>query len=171
MLSKKIQDALNHQISEEAYASHYYLSMASWLENSGLPGSAKFLFLNAAQESEHLMKLFHYVNEAGGRALVGAVKEPPPSFKSILDVFEQVVAHEQYVTKTISNLVDQCMQEKDYSTFNFLQWYVAEQHEEERKLKLILDLIRLNGIEGRGLFLVDKEIGKMADDEKAKKSS
>ena len=171
MLSKKIQDALNLQISEEAYASHYYLSMASWLETSGLPGSAKFLYWNATQEQEHLMKLFHYVNEAGGHALVGAVKEPPQKFKSILDVFELVVEHERYVTKTISNPVDQCMQEKDYSTFNFLQWYVAEQHEEERKLKLVLDLIKLTGIEGRGLFLVDKEIGKMVDPQQAKKSS
>ncbi|MGH7198712.1 MAG: ferritin [Candidatus Omnitrophota bacterium] len=171
MLSKKIEDALNNQIAEESYASHYYLAMASWLETSGLPGSAKFLYLNSAQESDHLMKLFHYVNEAGGHALIRAVKEPPQKFKSILDVFGLVVEHEQYVTKTINTLADLCAQEKDYSTLNFLQWYVAEQHEEERKLKLILDLIKLTGIEGRGLFLVDKEIGKMVGEEQAKKSS
>ena len=163
MLSSKLQMALNRQIANEAYASHYYLSMASWCDKSGLVGSAKFLYAHSEQENQHMMKLFSYVNDAGGHAMVQAVKEPPLKFKSISDVFTKVLEHERLVTKNINGLVDLCLKEKDYSTFNFLQWYVSEQHEEERLFNSILDLIKIAGVEGRGLFLIDKEIEKRAD--------
>ncbi len=162
MLPKKIQSALNKQISEEAYASNYYLSMASWCDREGLRGSAGFLYLHADQEKAHMMKLFHYVNEAGGHAIAPQIKEPPQEYKSVSNVFELTLKHEQTVTRLINELVELCLEEKDYSTFNFLQWYVAEQHEEERLFKSILDLIRIAGLEGRGLFLVDKEVGNIA---------
>ena len=164
-----MQKALNDQIDHEAYASNYYLAMASWCEMAGLPGSAKFMYAGSQQESEHKMKLFKYANEAGGHAIVSEVKEPPHTYKSLANVFELVLKHERHVTKLITKLVDDCLKEKDYSTFNFLQWYVAEQHEEERRLKLIFDLIQLAGVEGRGRFFIDKEIGKIADREAAKK--
>lgn len=160
MLSVKVQSALNQQIAEEDYAAHYYLAMASWCDKSGLSGSSKFLYAHAEQEKQHMMKLFKYVNDAGGHAIVQAVKEPPAKFKSISNVFELTLAQEKNVTKSINALVDLCLSEKDYSTFNFLQWYVAEQHEEERLLNSILDLIKIAGVEGRGLFLIDKEIEK-----------
>lgn len=163
MLSTKIQSALNQQVAEEDYAAHYYLAMASWCDKSGLQGSAKFLYAHAEQEKQHMMKLFKYVNDAGGHALVQAVKEPPAKFKSISNVFELTLAQEKHVTKSINSLVDLCLSEKDYSTFNFLQWYVAEQHEEERLLNSILDLIKIAGVEGRGLFLIDKEIEKRSE--------
>ena len=162
MLSVKIQDALNRQINDENYASHYYLSMASWCNKHGLQGSSKFLYVHSEQERTHMMKLFHYVNDAGGHALVSAFKEPPHDFKSISDLMELVLKHEQHVTKSINHLVETCLAEKDYSTFNFLQWYVAEQHEEERLFTSVLDLIKITGVEGRGLFLIDQEIGKLA---------
>ncbi len=163
MLSNKIQDALNKQIGEENYASHYYLSMASWCDKNGLHGSARFLYVHAEQERTHMMKLFRYVNDAGGHALVGALKEPPHDFKSLSDVMELVLKHEKQVTQSINTLVESCLSEKDYSTFNFLQWYVAEQHEEERLFMSILDIIKIAGTEGRGLFFIDKEIAGLAD--------
>jgi ferritin len=160
MLSAKMVKALNNQISEEVYASHYYLDMASWCDKSGLRGSAAFLYAHAEQERQHMLKLFHYVNDAGGHAVVQAVKQPSGNYKSISDIFGAMLKHERFVTKCINDLVEICLEEKDYSTFNFLQWYVAEQHEEERLLNSILDLIKIAGVEGRGLFLIDKEIEK-----------
>jgi ferritin len=165
MLSKKMEEALNNQVSKEAFASHYYLSMASWCDTNGFRGSAVFLYVNSESERMHMMKLFKYVNDAGGHGLMSAVEEPSHRFKSVANVFELVLEFEQKMTKSINNLVDICLEEKDYSTFNFLQWYVAEQHEEERVLKYILDLMKIAG-EGRGIFLVDKEIGKMAEAER-----
>ncbi len=161
MLSKKIEKALNDQIASENYASHYYLSMASWCDKSGLHGSAGFLYGHADQERIHMMKLFHYVNDAGGHAQVSCAKEPPLTFKSLQDVFNLVLKNEQLVSSQINRLVDLCLTDSDHSTFNFLQWYVSEQHEEELLFTRILDLIKITGLEGRGLFLVDKEIGNM----------
>jgi len=162
MLSDKIQNALNKQVGKENDASHCYLSMASWLDNSGLHGSARFLYEHAEQERGHMMKLFRYVNDAGGHALVQAVEEPAHAFQSLSEIMGLVLKQEQSVTESINALVGVCLSEKDFSTFNFLQWYVAEQHEEERLFKSINDLIRIAGADGRGLFLIDKEIGKMA---------
>jgi ferritin len=163
MIADKIQGALNRQIAEENYASQYYLAMASWCGKHGLQGSSKFLYLHASQEREHMMKLFRYVNDAGGHARVSAVQEPPAEFKSISNVMELVLEHERRLTSAINTLVETCLSEKDYSTFNFLQWYVAEQHEEERLFTSILDLIKITGTDGRGLFLIDKEIGKLSE--------
>jgi ferritin len=166
MLSDKIQGALNRQINDENYASHYYLSMASWCSKKGFQGSAQFLYSQAEQEREHMMKLFRYVNNAGGHALVSALKEPPSEYKSVSAIMELVLKHEQHVTKSINTLVETCLAEKDFSSFNFLQWYVAEQHEEERLFTSILDLIKITGVDGRGLFLIDHEIGKLANKSK-----
>ena len=163
MLSDTLQNALNKQIAEEAYASDYYLSMASWCEVKGLPGTASFLYDHALKEREHMMKLFRYVNAAGGHALLQKGEQALDKFKSLLNVLELVLEHEISVTACINKLVDVCLKEKDYSTFNFLQWYVAEQHEDERLLKSLLDLIKMAGTEGRGLFLVDHEIGKLTN--------
>lgn len=163
MLSKKMQTLLNDQIRDENFASHTYLAMASWCDKQALRGSAAFLYRQSAQEKEHMMKLFRYVNDAGGHAIVQGVKEPVAEYKSLLNLMELVLKHEQSVTKSINALVDACLAEKDYSTFNFLQWYVAEQHEEERLFQMIIDLIKLAGTDGRGLFFSDKEIEKLGE--------
>jgi ferritin len=162
MLSDKIQKALNEQINEENHASHYYLSMASWCDKKGFHGAAGFLYAHAEQERSHMMKLFRYVNDAGGHALVGSLKEPVSDFKSLPDIMDLVLKNEQHVTKLINALVEKCLSEKDYSTFNFLQWYVSEQHEEERLFNSVLDLIHMTGTDGKGLFFIDKEIGSLA---------
>lgn len=158
MLSKKIEKALNDQLARENTASHLYLSMASWCDKSGLHGSAGFLYGHAEQERLHMMKLLHYVNDAGGYGVVQAVEAPPADYKSLEEIFKTVYKHEVAITKEINRLVDLCLSESDHSSFNFLQWYVAEQHEEERLFMHILDVIKITGVEGRGLFFIDKEI-------------
>ncbi len=161
MLSKKIQKALNDQISREASAANYYLSMASWCDVKGLKGTASFMYRHADGERAHMMKLFRYVNDAGGHSIAPAIEAPEKEFKDIQKLFELVLKHEQSITQSINEVVELCLNEKDFSTFNFLQWYVAEQHEEERLFTQILDMIRIAGLEGRGLFLIDKEISKI----------
>lgn len=168
MLSEKMEAALNKQIGEESFASHYYLAMAAWCDKVGFRGSAKFMYEHASQERLHMMKLFRYITDTGGHALVGAIEKPPHEYESLKKIFELTLEHERHVTKCINELVDLCLKEKDYSTFNFLQWYVAEQHEEENQFMNILDLFKIVGTEERGLFFVDKEVGALAG--KAKRS-
>jgi ferritin len=161
MLSNKILNLLNEQIALEDYSANLYLAMSSWCANQKLSGAAKFLEAHSDDEHSHMRKLFTYVNETGSMAKIGALAQPPHQFDSIKDVFVKTFEHEQSITKKINELVDVALGEKDYSTFNFLQWYVAEQHEEEHLFRTILDMIDIIGVDGRGLFMIDREIGKM----------
>jgi ferritin len=161
MVSAKIEKALNQQIVEENFSSHFYLAMASWCEKSGLRGSAAFFYHHAEEEHVHMMKFVRYINEAGSHAVIGGVKEPVRQFKTLATVVEIALKHELHISQCIASLADLAMQEKDYTTFNFLQWFVAEQHEEETLFKTVMDIIKVAGIDGRGLYFVDKEIGKL----------
>ena len=135
--------------------------MASWCETSGLRGCAAFFYEQSDEEKEHMMKIFKYLNEAGGHAVASEVKEPPRAYKSIQQVFEFALEHELNVTKSINQLVELSFHAKDYSSFNFLQWFVAEQHEEEMLFRSILDIIKITGSDGKGLLLLDHEIEKI----------
>ncbi len=162
MLSKKMLDALNRQINLEFYSSNLYLQMSAWCEFNSLEGCAAFLQLHAAEEMEHMQRLFTYVNETGGLAILGSIDAPPSQFDSIVAVFEQTYKHEVLITKKINKLAKIAQDEGDFSTFNFLQWYVAEQHEEEKTFKAITDKIDMIGVQGSGLFFIDKEIEKIS---------
>lgn len=158
MLSKKIETALNGQIESEAMSSQLYLAMASWAERQGYSGSAKFLYAHSDEERQHMLKLFQYINERNGQAVVPALKQPPKTFTSLNEVFNQILKHEIAVSAEINKLVDICLSEKDYTTNNFLQWYVSEQVEEERLAKHIVDRLNLIGGDKGGLYLFDKEL-------------
>jgi len=162
MLSKTMVDKLNAQINLEYFSSNIYLQMSAWCAYKGLEGCADFLRKQADEEMMHMHKLFDYVNETGAMAVVGQIDAPPVDFKSIKELFTKTYEHECLVTKRINEMVAVAMKEPDYATFNFLQWYVAEQHEEETVFKGILDKIELIGVEGRGVYLFDKYIGKLA---------
>ena len=158
MLSKKMEAALNAQIELEAYASFLYLSMASWCDEQGMEGSTQFFYRQSAEENDHMMRIFRYVLEMDGKAIVPAIRQPPTSFESIQRVFKDVYLHEQKVTKAINDLVDLSNKENDHSTHNFLQWYVAEQREEEALMRSILDKVDLIGEGPQSLYFIDKEI-------------
>ncbi|MFT4709643.1 MAG: ferritin [Bacteroidia bacterium] len=164
MLSDTLAAHLNRQINLEQYSANLYLQMSSWCDSQGLTGCTAFLRGHADEEMDHMHRLFQYVNASGGMALIGAIKEPRHEFKDVADVFEVTLAHEKDITKAINDLAKAAFGEGDFSTFNFLQWYVAEQHEEEVLFKHILDRIRLIGTEGTGLFMIDQELGKLADE-------
>ncbi len=168
MLLKKVQEVLNQQIEHEAYASSLYLSMAVWCEREGLRGCAGFFYEQSDEEHEHMLKLVKFINLNGGQAVVSAVKEPTHTFKSLQEVFELSFDQELNVTKQINKLVDLSLNSKDYASFNFLQWFVVEQQEEEKLFRTILDIIKLAGKEGRPLLLIDNEIAKIRTEEDEK---
>ena len=162
MLPKKIEAALNGQVEIEASSSQAYLAMASWAETQGLSGTAAFLYKHSDEERMHALKLIKFVNERGGQALVPALKQPPRTFKSIVDVFQTVFHAETAVTAEINKVVDLCLKEKDYTTHNFMQWYVSEQIEEEALARLLIDKLNLIGGDKGGLYLFDRDLLGMA---------
>lgn len=172
MFSSKMESALNKQLELEGYASFLYLSMASWCEREGLEGCAKFMYRQSAEENEHMMRIFNYINEMDGHALAPAIEQPPHVFESVKSLFDQVYAHEKKVTSAINHLVALSYDEKDHATFNFLQWYVEEQREEEALMRTILDRIKLIGDGPQSLYYIDLELEKINEiEEKAEAES
>lgn len=161
MLSKKIQEALNGQVEVEASSSQFYLAMASWAETHGLNGVAKFLYRHSDEERQHMLKLVKYINERGGKAIVPELSKPPVDFESINFIFQSLYDHEVKVTSEINGVVELCLIEKDYTTHNFMQWYVAEQIEEEGLAADLLDKLKLIGGDKGGLYLFDRDLETM----------
>lgn len=161
MLSKNMEAALNKQIGFEGYASYLYLSMASWCDNEGLAGCSRFLYRQSAEERQHMLRIFKYINEMDGHALAPGIDQPPHTFASVKALFEQVYEHERSVTLSINELVSQSYEEKDHATFNFLQWYITEQREEESLMRTILDRLKLIGDGPQSLYFIDQEIEKI----------
>jgi ferritin len=162
MLLKNIETALNKQIRIEAESSQTYLSMACWAEVNGLEGIAQFMYAQSDEERLHMLKLIKYVNERGGHAQVTDLKAPKTTYETFKGMFEELYKHEIFVSESINKLVHITFEEKDYATHNFLQWYVAEQIEEEATAKNILDKINLIGDDKGGLYLFDRDIQQMA---------
>jgi len=158
MLSKSIEKALNNQIKIEAESSQIYLAMACWAEVKGLEGIAGFMYKQSQEERDHMLKLVKFVNERGGHAQISQLSAPNVTFKSFKEMFEELFKHEVFVSDSINELVHISLQAKDYATHNFLQWYVAEQIEEEAMARTILDKINLIGDDKGGLYLFDRDI-------------
>ncbi len=167
MLAERLEKAIIDQIKAEEESSRLYLSMASWCEVNGFAGAAQFLFEHATEERMHALKLLSYVNDRGGHANLLALEEPRAEFDSLHQVFEQVLEHEILVTSLINMLVEIAMEEKDFTTLNFLQWFVTEQIEEESLARSIIDKFNLAAGEKGGLFHIDKELAAMAAAEAA----
>jgi ferritin len=139
----------------------YYLAMASWCQVKGYNGVASFLYHHSDEERMHMLKLFHYINDRGGHAIVPAFAAPQKDFKGINEIFAIVLSHEIKVSNEINALVELCMEEKDYTTHNFLQWYVAEQIEEETLARNVLDKLKLIGEDKGGMYLFDRDLQTM----------
>lgn len=162
MLSNSLNKALNDQIVMEAYASSYYLSLASWCDQKGFAGTAAFFYKQAEEEREHMMKIFMFVNENEGKAISPGVNEPPSNFETIGQCFEIALGHEKKVTASINNIMKLAREENDFRTMNLMQWFVDEQLEEETQMQVIIDKLNLIGDNGVGLYMLDGEMAERA---------
>ncbi|MGV8145889.1 MAG: ferritin [Alkaliphilus sp.] len=158
MLNGKLEKELNKHVNAELYSAYLYLSMSAYFENINLPGAASWTRVQAEEEQFHGMKIFAYINERGGRTKLVAIESPPVEWDGILNVFEEILKHEQHVTSLIYNLMDIATEEKDYATTAFLQWFITEQVEEEASVTEMLNKLQLIGGKGHGLLMLDKEL-------------
>jgi ferritin len=158
MLSPSIESALNQQVVLEAESSQIYLAMASWAEVEGYEGIGNFLYTHSDEERTHMLKLVKFINERGGHAIIPLLSQPPVKYEGIRPLFQMILDHEIHVSSEINKLVDSCLQEKDYTTHNFLQWYVSEQIEEEALARKIIDKLRLIGDDRAGHYMFDRDL-------------
>ena len=159
MLKKNVEDLMNAQIANELDAAHKYLSMSAYLESINMPGFAGWMRIQAGEEIEHAMKFYSQIVERGGRVRLASLAQPPIEFESPLKVAELALAHEQKVTAQIHAIYDLAVQEKDYATQVFLNWFVDEQVEEEVNATNLIDKLKMVGDFSAGLYMLDKELG------------
>ena len=154
-----VRDAISEQIKHEFYSAYLYLSMAGSFEAASLPGFARWMRKQSEEEREHAMKFFDFLLDRGERVQLQAIDQPPYSFRSPLDTFEQALEHEKEITTRIHELYDLSVQEKDYPAQVLLNWFVAEQVEEEKSAAGIVERLRMAGENSTALLLLDKEMG------------
>ncbi len=159
MLSKAMQDAINQQINAEISSAYLYLSMSAHCAATNRVGSAHWMRVQWQEELSHAMKLFDYINDRGGRAVLKSVAQPPTEFKSLLDVFQQVLDHERAVTGMIHRLYEAAVKENDYATQVLLQWFITEQVEEEKNATEIIEQLKMIGDQGAAVIMLDRHLG------------
>ena len=159
MISKKMEEALNAQVNAELYSAYLYLSMESYFQSLNLNGFANWMRVQTQEEVSHAMKIYDFINERGGRALLKGIDGPPTEWNSPLAVFKAAYAHEQKVTGLINGLVDLAIKEKDHATNSFLQWFVNEQVEEEASADEIVQQLKMMEKAPGGMFMLDRELG------------
>ncbi|WLS79618.1 non-heme ferritin [Erwinia pyri] len=163
MLTADMIAKLNDQLNLEFYSANLYLQMSAWCADKGFEGAASFMHEHSVEEMQHMQRLFNYLSDTGAMPVLGSIAAPPVTFNSLNEVLEQAYEHEKLITGKINELAHAAMTTQDYSTFNFLQWYVSEQHEEEKLFKSVLDKLALVGTGGQGMFFVDKDLMKMSN--------
>lgn len=165
-LSKKVEDILNHQVVKEANAAQIYLSYGTWADEEGYAGVANLLFRHSQEERNHMMKVIEYIQARGGRAKIAALDAPPKDPKNLQECFNNIFKHEVDNTTAIYNIVTVTQDEKDWATYNFAQWFVKEQIEEETLAMDILDMLKIAGGDkatDESLLYFDSKLGAMDD--------
>ncbi|TDD96882.1 ferritin [Flavobacterium cellulosilyticum] len=166
-LSKTITAALNAQMTKEAHASQIYLSYAAWADEQGFSGIASFLFRHANEERNHMMKIVEYILKRGAEVEVIAIPAPPENPVSINNCFEKIFEHEVDNTNAIYKVVKLSHAEEDWATYNFMQWFVMEQVEEETLAMNLLDKMKIAGGEkmsSDALYSFDKDMANASDE-------
>lgn len=158
MLNPTVQGAMNEQIKHEFYSAYLYLSMAAHCESTNLPGFAHWMRMQEQEEKIHGIKFFDFIHERGGRVVLQAIDQPPAKFESPLDVFEKVLEHEQKVTELINDLYALAIQERDYASQVFLQWFITEQVEEEDSANQIIETFKMIENDRQALLMLDREL-------------
>lgn len=158
MLNERMVEALNTQLNKEIYSAYLYLSMSACSSFIGLKGFANWFMVQYQEEMVHAIKIYNYVDSQGGQVKLMAVEQPATEFESALEMFEKTLEHEKFITKSINDLVNLAIEEKDHATNIFLQWFVTEQIEEEGNDNDIISKLKLVGDKGNGLFMIDREL-------------
>jgi ferritin len=157
-MSKKLYKAMNEQINYEFYSAYMYLAMSNDAAKKGLAGVANWFMVQYQEENQHALKFYEYMIDRDIPVELLTIDQPQKSYKTIKELFEISLKHEKFVTQKINDLSNLALESKDHATYNFLQWFVDEQVEEESSLKTIIDKIKLTGENGSGMFMIDNEL-------------
>ncbi len=160
MLSPKLLDALNDQMSKEFFSGYLYKAMAAYFADEDLTGFGNWMHNQALEELTHGERFFRFITEAGGRAVMLPLDVPKNDFTSPLEVFEYGLEHERFVTGRINALMDLARKESNHAAAIALEWFVTEQVEEESNFSSWIKKLKMVAGDGRGLLMLDQEAAK-----------
>ncbi len=158
MISLKMQTAIDEQINAEFWSAYLYLSMSAYFERQNLRGFANWMKIQWQEEVTHAIKFFDYVHSRGGQVSLKPIAAVQIDWKNAIEVFSETLTHEQQVTALINNLANIAVEEKDHATNSMLQWFIAEQIEEEANAEQILVQLKMIGDNGYGMLMLDREL-------------
>lgn len=158
-ISDSINEILNEQINKEFFSGYLYLSMSAHLKELGLNGFASWTRIQAKEEVEHGLKIFDYLIDCNSFVTLKQIRTPEFEFNGILSIFNRIYEHEQCITNSVMTIAQKAEEENDRATLNFIDWFIAEQIEEEENVKNIIKRLELFGDDKVALFLMDKELG------------
>ncbi len=159
MISQKMADALNEQANKEFFSSYLYLSMSAFFDSKNLGGMAQWMKMQSEEEYEHAMKFYEFILRVGGEVKLGAIEAPKTNWDNPLQIFEESLEHEKFISKSIHEIMDLAIEENNHPTKSFLQWFIDEQVEEEDSVGQIVENFRMIGDSKGGLFMLDRELG------------
>ena len=158
MINEKMEKAFNDQINKELYSEYLYLAMKSYFADMNLQGFVNWFDIQVQEERAHAFGMYDYLLERGGKVELEAIDKPEVKGKTPLEIFEQVLEHEEYVTSRINYLMDVAEEVKDRAALSFLNWYVKEQVEEEASVGGVLATLKLIGDDKKALLMLDKDL-------------
>lgn len=160
MITKKIEKAINEQLNRELYSSYLYLAMSADATAKGCKGAGKWFRVQFQEEQAHALKFYDYLQSQGATVDLAAIEKPKVAWKSLLEMFEATLKHEQFITKSLNGMMDVAVAEKDYATQGLLQWYITEQIEEEANDTDIVSMLKMAGASVGTQLMIDKQLGK-----------
>ena len=158
MLNKRLEKELNKQVNAEFYSAYLYLSMSAYLADNNLNGFSNWMKIQFEEEQAHAMRFYQFIIDRSGKVTLDTIEAPKDKWDGVVNLFEEVLKHEQHVTSLINNLIEIAYEEKDHATVAELQWFVTEQVEEEATVSDILDQLKMIEGKGAGLFMLDREM-------------
>ena len=158
MINEKVGKILNEQVNKELYSAYLYLSMSAYFSDLGLLGFANWMRVQFQEEQAHAMFIYDFLIDRGEKVILKAIDAPPNSWNGPLNVMEEVLKHEVYVTGLINNVVTVAEEVKDRATMSYMNWFVDEQVEEEANAQDIISKLKLIGDDKSALYLLDKDL-------------
>lgn len=159
MLNETVAKLINEQVNAEFYSAYLYLDFSSFFEDEGLSGFANWYKIQAQEERDHAMLMYQYLHNNGVRPVLEAIQKPEHTAETSMEILKAGLKHEQYVTSLINAIYNEAYQAKDFRTTQFLDWFVKEQGEEEKNAGDLIRKMELFGSDGKGLYMLDSELG------------
>ncbi|MDO4719072.1 MAG: ferritin [Peptostreptococcaceae bacterium] len=158
MISEKLIQGINEQITKEFASEFVYIAMEAYFKGRSLDGFANFFHIQALEERDHAYLFFNHLYRLGAEVKLADFKMEADDFKNDIEVFEQFLKHEQMVTASIVNLMDIARENKDYQAESLLKWFIDEQIEEEENATALLEKMKLIDGNPNGMFMLDAEL-------------